>query len=388
MIVWEVVFFISVLVVFHSYVLFPLLLNFITRKKTLNHLSSFSLTGDLPFVSVVMSVYNEEKVIKDKILSLLDTSYPDTKIEFLIGSDASNDKTDDIIRSFAGKDSRIRFTRYNQRKGKVAIINDLVAASKGEVIISTDAKAFFLKDTIYQLVKFFKDERVAAAGGFLINKRFEKSGISEQENIFMDREMWIKYREALWCLYPIGLYGAMYAVKRKFFTPVPDNYLVDDFYVNMKIYEKGGRAVFLPEAIAIENLPNDLSEEFRRKVRIATGNFQNLKQFSKLLFKPFSCLGFNFISHKVLRWLSPFFMLMAFLSLVMLKGVFFYKVLLLLGLTFLFIPVLDFIFRKIGIHIKIFRLITHFIAMNFALTVGLFKSLKGVEKGVWTPSKR
>jgi cellulose synthase/poly-beta-1,6-N-acetylglucosamine synthase-like glycosyltransferase len=333
-------------------------------------------------------VYNERKIIEQKITSVLKTEYPIDKIEFLIGSDASDDGTDEIINNIAKNNKRIRFFRFEKRSGKIKIINKLVKEAKGDIIISTDAKALFFPDTIFNLVKYHKDDRIAATGGFLINKKIISSGISPQENLFMNREMWIKYRESLLCLHPIGLYGAMYSIKKKFFTDVPENLMVDDFYVNMKVYEKGGKAVFVPDAKAIENLPNEISEEFRRKVRIATGDFQNLKHFFHFLLNPFSCLGFNFLSHKALRWLGPFFMIFAFISLFFLASSLFYRLLLYFALLILIIPVIDFFLSRIDIHVRILRLLTHFLAMNLALFIGFFNALKGVRRSIWEPSKR
>lgn len=388
MIGWEIIFWISLLLILHTYSLFPIILKLFTRRKSLNFIKVFKEDEDLPFVSIVMAVYNERNVIERKIKSVLGTTYPKEKIEFLIGSDASNDGTDEIVKEFAKKDNRIKFFRFEARSGKIKIINELVDKANGRIIISTDAKAFFLPDTIFNLVKYHKDSRIAATGGFLINELKDNSGISRQENLFMDREMWMKYRETLLCLYPIGLYGAMYSIKKEFFTEVPENLMVDDFYINMKVYEKGGKAVFVHDAKAIENLPNEIKEEFRRKVRIATGNFQNLRRFYRFMFKPFTCLGFNFLSHKALRWLGPFFMFFAFVALMMLWNILFYRILLFVSLFILAVPVIDFVLGKIGVHIKIFRLITHFIAMNIALAVGFLNAIKGVEKGIWKPSKR
>ncbi len=388
MVVWELIFWISVLLIVHTYFIFPFLLNVLTRKRDLSFLDTYRKDKNLPFVSIVMAVYNERNVIERKIKSVLETDYPTEKIEFLIGSDASSDGTDDIIKELAKNDERIKFFRFAERSGKIKIINELVSKSKGNIIISTDAKAFFLPDTIFNLVKYHKDSRIAATGGFLINELKDDSGISLQENLFMDREMQIKYRESLLCLYPIGLYGAMYSIKKEFFTEVPENLMVDDFYINMKVYEKGGKAVFVPDAKAIENLPNEITEEFRRKVRIATGNFQNLRRFYRFMLKPFTCLGFNFLSHKALRWLGPFFMLIAFIALLMLWNTLFYRALLFISLFVLSVPIIDFLLGKVGVHIKILRLITHFIAMNIALALGFFNALKGVEKGIWQPSKR
>ncbi len=387
--VWEILFWISIYSVFHSYILFPVLLKLWAKKDTLDKLQQYDENDEeLPGVTLVMSVYNEKDVIERKIRSVFETNYPVEKIEFLVGSDNSTDGTNEILKNLEKEYPALKVFYYKERNGKIKIINDLVDKARHDMIISTDAKAFFLKNTIYELVRFLKDDSIAATGGFLINQRKDKDGISRQEDFYMDREMYIKYWETLSCLTPVGLYGAMYSIKKQFYTPVPENLLVDDFYITMKIYENGKKAVFNPSAKAVENLPNKISEEFRRKVRIATGDFQNVKIFKKFIFRPFSCTGFYFISHKILRWFTPFFMILGLVSLIALSGIMLYRFLLAGGLLISVIPLLDLVLSRIGIHISVFRLITHFYAMNLALFVGFFKALKGVEKGIWEPSKR
>ena len=386
--VWEFLFWISLYAVFHSYVIFPFLLKIITRGKTLNKLDFYENEDCLPGVSIVMAVHNEEKVIERKIRSVFNTSYPKEKIEFLVGSDNSTDNTNEILKRLEREFPSLKVTYFDSRQGKVRIINELVKQTSFDVVISTDAKAFFLENTIYELVKYLKDDRVAAAGGFLENRRLEKDGISKQEDFYMDREMYIKYWETLYGLCPVGLYGAMYSIKKDYYTPVPENLLVDDFFITMKVYEQGKGTVFNPEAKAEEDLPNKITEEFKRKVRIATGDFQNVKIFKKFVFSPFTKIGFCFLSHKILRWFTPFFMLIGGSALLFLWNIDFYKWLFYTGAGVSLLPLFDFVLGKFGIHLSGIRMITHFYAMNLALFLGFFKALKGVEKGIWEPSKR
>ncbi len=387
--IWIIILWTGAFLTLHSYIFFPLFLKAITKNKSLSDYKKYNVGNNLPFVSIVMAVHNEERVIANKIESVFNSNYPTNKIEFLIGSDCSTDATNEILEKLTKK-YPIKLFNYSQRTGKVKIINDLVQLASHDIIISTDAKAFFLSDTIYQLITYLKDERVGATGGYLLNKVTDKTGISIQENKYMDREMDIKYWETLYCGCPVGLYGAMYAIKKEYFVSVPENMFVDDFYITMKIYEQGKKAIFNSKAQAVENVPNAISEEFRRKVRIAIGNYQNLKAFAHIfLLHPFSKLGFCFFSHKVLRWKVPFFMIFAGIALLFLYPYSqFYKLLGIGYLLFLTIPILDKIFISVGIHLKALRFITHFIVMNLALLVGFIKFLKGADKAIWQPSRR
>jgi cellulose synthase/poly-beta-1,6-N-acetylglucosamine synthase-like glycosyltransferase len=157
----------------------------------------------------------------------------------------------------------------------------------------------------------------------------------------------------------------------------------------MKVLESGFRAVNNPAAMVYEDVSNDLSIEFQRKIRIATGNFQNLKRFKKLLSPSKPALAFCFISHKVIRWLGPVFLLLALLALSILAfSSTLYLVLFLTYLGVLLLPVLDYLLKKLNLHFKILRFVTHFFGMNLALSLGMVRYLKGVKTNVWQPTKR
>jgi cellulose synthase/poly-beta-1,6-N-acetylglucosamine synthase-like glycosyltransferase len=187
----------------------------------------------------------------------------------------------------------------------------------------------------------------------------------------------------------MGPFGGCFAIRRKLFEAVPKNYLVDDFFLNMKVLESGYKAVNNPSACVFEDVSNDLSVEFRRKIRIATGNFQNLSRFWKLLFSSTPGLSFCFWSHKVLRWLGPLFLLTALFCLASLSFTGnFYLILLIAYASIFLVPVLDLILKKLNLHFPFFRFITHFLVMNLALAIGMIRFVKGVKTNVWQPTKR
>ena len=204
----------------------------------------------------------------------------------------------------------------------------------------------------------------------------------------MSREMVIKYNEGrLWGTM-MGAYGACMAMRRENFVQIPDHFAVEDFYLSLKILEKGQKGVVNLDAICYEDVPNQLSEEFRRKVRISSGNFQNLKAFRSLLFK-MNVLGFCFISHKVIRWMGPFLLLITLITnIFLLSSGLFYDLTLTLQLFLLILPITDFFLQKIHIHIITLRFVTHFYSMNLALLIGFLKYLKGVKTNVWEPTVR
>ncbi len=385
----EIIFWICVGLIFHSYVLYPLLLELAASTKHQNSSIYSHEDAELPSISIFLSVYNEEPVIEDKIRSTLTTNYPLSKIEFFIGSDCSNDGTNEIIKKLQQEYPQIKFFPFEQRQGKANIINKLVRKGNGDIYIFTDAKVFFTTDTIYQLTKHFKNPEIGMVGGNLINTDFDENGIAFQENAYMNREIRIKYLQGLVFGKIIGAFGACYALRPEYYHNVPERFIVDDFFITMKVLQKHGTTICEINAVCYENVPSHIVEEFRRKVRISTGNFQNLSYFKKLLFPPWKSLAFNFISHKVIRWFGPFILLIAYLSnaLLALHNSFYLYIFIAYSATF-FIPLIDLLFRNIKIHNKLMRFITHFYGMNIALAIGFFKFLKGVKTNVWQPSKR
>ncbi len=385
---WEIIFWISVFLIFQSYVVYPLVLHLLSLNKKNNEIF-LSRDENLPFVSVILSVYNEEQVIVEKLRSIFGTNYPEDKFELLVGSDGSTDKTNSILKLYSVEHSSLRFFQFSERKGKGQVINNLRKEAKGEILIFTDAQVMFTPDLIFYLTRHFKNTAIGLVGANIVNKRIDTSGISVQEWSFMSREIRLKYMEGKVWGTMNGAYGACYAMRNELFTPVPEGYSVDDFFITMKVLEKKYKCILDLEAVGYENVPNRIREEFRRRIRISAGNFQNLVYFYKLLWPPFTGLSFSFLSHKVLRWICPFLLILVIISNIFLYSFHpFYMGTLYTQAILLVIPFIDHLLRKIGLHIVILRFITHFYTMNLALLAGFLKFIKGSETDIWQPTQR
>lgn len=385
---WEIIFWISVFLILQSYIIYPLLLHLLSLNKKNNEIF-FSGDENLPFVSVVLSVYNEEQVIIEKLRSIFNTNYPEGRFELLVGSDGSTDKTNNILNLYSVEHSSLRFFPFHERKGKGQVINRLRKEAKGEILIFTDAQVIFTPELIFYLIRHFKNKLIGLVGANIINKRIDTSGISRQEWSFMSREIRLKHMEGKVWGTMNGAYGACYAMRNELFTPVPEGYSVDDFFITMKVLEKKYKCILDLEAVGYENVPNRLRDEFRRRIRISAGNFKNLVYFYKLLWPPFTGLSFSFLSHKVLRWICPFLLILVIISNIFLYPVHpFYRVTLYIQAILLVVPFIDHLLRKIGLHIVILRFITHFYTMNLALFAGFLKFIKGSETDIWQPTQR
>ncbi|HNV81521.1 MAG: glycosyltransferase [Tenuifilaceae bacterium] len=383
-----VIFWIASLLLFHTYILYPFILWLLTINSKPRS-TAFTLEDELPFVSVIMAAHNEEMVIGQKIDSIFKTGYPATKIELLVGSDCSTDGTNAIITQKKEEYGAVTFMEFMQRQGKANIMNQLLDMARGEIIISTDANVMLTPTTIFDMVKYFKDPVIGLVDSRMMNTGIKREGISAQESAYISREVMIKYREGLVWGAMMGPFGGCFAIRKDSYCKVPKNFFMDDFFINMKVIQQGKKTINSLEAVVYEDVSNKLIEEYRRKVRISIGNFQNLTEFYGMLWPPYKGPAFAFLSHKVLRWFGPFFLLMALIASAILSfHSHFYLVLLAVQLFLYLLPLVDFLLRLINIHSLVLRFATHFFSMNIALLHGLIKFLKGVSSNVWQPTQR
>ena len=386
---FQILFWTCIFAIFHSYMLFPFILKLLAKNKFENSII-FKTSDDLPSVSVLMSLYNEEEVISEKIKSIYASSYPSDKLEIIIGSDNSSDNTNNLVIELSSKYSNLHFFEFNTRQGKPNVINQLFTKATGNILVLTDANVMLDKNTIFELVKHFKNEKIGLSDSRMINTKESISikGISVQESSYISREVEIKKNEGkLWGTM-MGPFGGCYAIRKELYSIVPENFLVDDFFINMSVLAQNKMAVNNKDAIVYEDVSDNIKEEFRRKIRISTGNFQNLSTFFKLLFSKRKGLSFCFLSHKVLRWLGPFFILFALCLNIILSDIILYKYILFIFLFTFIIPAIDNLFKLFKINLPLIRYFTHFYGMNSALLIGFFKFISGVKSGIWQPTGR
>ena len=383
------VFLLSAGLICYSYVLFPLYLAIRSRNKSSGTVQFTRDAAALPGISFIIAAYNEERVIAEKLEALLASDYPEDRLEILVGSDASVDLTNALLTGFANRSPQIRIFLFPERRGKPSVVNDLVREARYPLLILTDANVMPEPDTAFRLVRHFRDERVGLVGANILNVGMRRDGISFQEKAYIERENLIKYHEGLVWGTMMGPFGGCYALRRSLYQDVPATNLVDDFYIAMRVMEQGYRSINELDAICYEDVSNDMYQEYRRKARISAGNFQNLSFFKRWILQPLNPIGFCFLSHKVLRWFTPLFIL---LSLFSLAGLACYQrewaVLLTLEVILLLSPAWEWSLRKLGLHLKSVRFVAYFVFMNIALAQGYFRYLGGVRSGIWSPTQR
>ncbi|ALD21011.1 glycosyltransferase [Hymenobacter sp. DG25A] len=386
-----VVFWLSLLLVAHTYVLFPWLLARQARGRRQNAQVFAADAADLPAVDILLAVHNEEQVIEEKIHSTFATTYPLDRLTFYIGSDNSTDRTPALVARLQQEYPQIRFRPFSQRTGKPGVMEALSQEATAPVLVLTDANVFFAPDTLYQLVRHFYNPAIGLVGGNILNPEHREEGISGQEKAYLERENLIKYQEGVVWGAMIGAFGGCFAVRRAAYQPAPAHFLVDDFYISLAVLRAGYQAINELQAVCYEDVSDRLPEEFRRKARISAGNFQNLRVFRGLLWPLWSGRAYAFWSHKVLRWFTPLLLLLMLVAngvLVAQGAGWFYQLTLLGQLGLPLLMVLDWVLRKAGQHNRLLRFITHFYSMNAALLVGFWRFMRGIKTTVWQPTQR
>jgi cellulose synthase/poly-beta-1,6-N-acetylglucosamine synthase-like glycosyltransferase len=381
----QIIFWILIFLIIYSYSIYPLLL----RILSLGYSKNINLNYFEPEVSIIIPVYNEEHLIEEKISSIFRSNYPIEKIEVIVYSDGSTDKSVDIINHLRGLYPCLRLIKSEVRKGKSFGVNKLVAESSFPLIMLTDANIIFKEDTIRENLKHYQIPEIGLVGSTIINQSSKYSDITLQEKQYISWENILKYEEGLIWGATIAPFGACLSFRKSLFEEIPRNFLVDDFFIGTTVLQSKYKCVVSKESICFEELNGLLGMEFKRRVRISTGNFQNLAYFFPLFFNLFSVKSFCFWSHKGLRWMTPFFLILIFfLNTLLLKGSNFYQISLCLQLFFYCIPLTDYATSRLKSVNKLVKFVNYFLIMNVALFVGFFNYLRGVNVGYWKTTLR
>lgn len=383
-----ILFLICVFIPIYSYVIFPWYMQLKASQKLLVK-NNYEEVNTWPAITVVFSVFNEEKVIKRKLESLLNTNYPKDKLSILIGSDNSTDGTHTIIESFIQTHSNIILINYNERQGKLKIINDLVPKCHTDYLIMTDANVFFEPNTLKALVYNLRKKEAQLVCGNILKFSPKNEGISNQEIFYMNFENQLKHNESINYNFCVGVEGGCYGIKKDSFVTVPDGFLMDDFFITLDVISKKGKVLFEPEALCYEDVNDEPLIEFKRKIRISLGNFRNLNYYKYLLAPKYNPFAFAFFSHKICRWITPFAILKSFVFSLILS--FYFKVFILITIMYgslIILPIATIYFEKHKIKIPFVNSIGHFLLMNLALFIGFFKFIKATNQSAWEPPKR
>jgi len=382
----EIIFWLSIITILYIYIGYPLLiylLSFFYKKPV-------KRTYPYPIVSIIMSVYNEEVNIENKIKALLELNYPESRMEILIGSDGSMDRTDEIVKEYAAghrsqvtghrlNDEKIRFFRQEVRQGKPSMLNLLAKEAKGEILVFTDTRQRLDKNAIDELVKNFADHRVGSVSAALFYENENNNKTGAGIGLYWEYEKFIRKSESKMGSM-LGATGALYAIRKELFPELPKDLILDDVYIPMKIVEKGYRAIFDSKAKVYDKVFQNPKEEFMRKARTLAGNYQ-LFFYLRGLFNPFrGKISWQFFSHKFLRLIVPFLLIAIFINNVFILNKPFYMFIFILQITFYSLAFFGLVLKYKN---RIFDIPYMFCVMNSAAIVGLYRLLTHKQDVLW-----
>lgn len=385
LVVPKVIFWLSGFLVLYTYLLYPCLLFLVYASvqswRDLRYVGGrenrrVGAGTSLPRVALVISAYNEQDCIADKIDNILATQYPDGLFRAVIVSDGSTDGTNSILATVS--DPRIKIVLLPENQGKANALNQAVAMVEEEIVVFTDASTMFAPDTVQKLVRHFQDPTIGVACGSLI---FRGSSESKQtEGVYWNYECALRLMEARLGA-TLTASGAIYALRRECYRPLGASTMIEDLVVPLRVREQGFRVVYDPEAIGYEIAAESVAGEFTRRVRIATGSFRVLSEVSWSSLKGFS--GIAFFSHKVLRWLVIFLLAAILACNLLLVGDPLYRALAAAQVTFYAWAAFGYVFRDHMRRVR-FGLVGYFlIAMNLAFFIGFIRYMRGRENAAW-----
>lgn len=268
-----------------------------------------------PTVSVVIAAHNERRTIAPKIDNCLHLDYPPGKLEVVVSLDAPTDGTDRVVREQAG--DAVRVIHGPRHQGKAAALNRAVEAASGEVLVFCDARQRIEPGAVRELVAALSDPTVGAVTGELMLLDDDSRQAADGVGLYWRYEKSLRAMESR-IHSTVGATGALYAVRRELFRPLPESAILDDVMVPMRAVLAGRRTVFEPRARAFDRVcPPEL--EFRRKVRTLAGNFQLVALMPELLAPWRNPVFVQFASHKLGRLLVPWFLLLLLASNLMLR---------------------------------------------------------------------
>jgi poly-beta-1,6-N-acetyl-D-glucosamine synthase len=328
-------------------------------------------------VSIVMVVRNEERVLENKLRNLLELDYP-AEWQVVLVSDGSTDRTEAILREYADH-PRVRVIMNQLASGKACGLNDAIAWAEGEIVVFTDARQRIESGAIRLLLENFADSDVGSVSGELMLGDPNSGEAVQGMGLYWKIEKTIRELESA-SGSVVGATGALYAVRRKLLVPLPPQTILDDVYLPMNVVRQGSRVIFEPRAKAWDVVNLGTNQEFRRKVRTLSGNYQ-LLQLAPWILSRSNPILFEFISHKLMRLLVPFALLAVLVSSVFLSHPL-YRLALTLQLVFYGLAVLGMLGLKQGMVSRVADAALTFVVLNTAAMVAFTNFVTG-RKAAW-----
>lgn len=377
----EFLFYLFALLCAYSYFLYPVLLKLLPVRKIMDITDNGST--NLPVLSLIITVHNEEGRVREKLENTLQIDYPSDCLEIIIASDFSTDQTDSIVESYA--DRNVCLVRADKRKGKEYAQLCAIRASKGEILVFSDVATQIPADALRLLAARFIDPQVGALSSE--DKFISNDGGVVGEGAYVKYEMWLRRLESDRAGL-VGLSGSFFAAR----SEVCENWDIlvpSDFNTALNSAKHGLVAITCPEVVGIYKDVKDPGLEYRRKMRTVIRGITAIARHPEVL-NPFrmGMFAFQVWSHKIMRWGVPWFMAVFLLLTLLLQGQgLIYTLALLAQGVFYGLAIVGWLFERLRNNTLI-KIIFFFVQTNLALAQATVSFLLGKRMTVWTPSKR
>jgi cellulose synthase/poly-beta-1,6-N-acetylglucosamine synthase-like glycosyltransferase len=375
----EIIFWASAIALVYTYIGYPLLIALIStlRPRRVKR-SDFT-----PSLTIIITAYNEERALGAKLANTIVLDYPRDLLEIIVASDCSNDRTDEIAKTFGRQG--VVLHRQPRRLGKTAAQNAAVEKARGEIMVFSDATSLYQPDALQKIVRNFADQTVGCVGGRLIYVDPGDTHIGRGAKSYWGYETFLKRHESAACSL-IGVSGCLYAVRKSAYTPLY-NEACSDFIIATKMVEQGLRAIYEPEAVCTEETNQRQDNELRMRVRVIAQTFTDLWRHRAML-NPFrsGLYGIQLLSHKVMRYFVPFFLMALFAASAVLapdspahRAFFFAQ-----SLGYL-CGALSWLLENFGVRSRVLALPHYFVLANVASVIAMFQFLRGERYARWEP---
>lgn len=376
----DILFWLCSLLVGYIYVGYPLLLKFLPQLPKNNSTNPFE---DLPKVTVLIPAFNEEKHIQHTINNKLASNYPANKLQIIVISDESEDKTDELVKALADNDARISLLRQSPRQGKTAGLNLAMPHATGEIIIFSDANSHYHPDAIRHLVETFQDPDIGYVTGKMVYVNEDGSMVGDGCSAYMKYENHMRKLETKTGSV-VGVDGGIDAIRKELYQPMnPDQ--LPDFVLPLKVVTQGKRVAYCEKALLNEESLSSSQSEFRMRVRVSLRAYWAMWDM-KHLFNPFKYRWFSLqiTSHKLLRYLAFIPLFIAFISNGLITGEgLFYKITFVAQIAFY--TAAAFVALNDGSKSRILGLIHYFCLINIASAMAFIKFLNREKIILWKP---
>ncbi|HEY3105010.1 MAG TPA: glycosyltransferase family 2 protein [Pyrinomonadaceae bacterium] len=375
----SIIFWLTIAALVYTYVGYPLLVFVVANVRPRRHRT----TAFEPSVSFIITAYNEERDLAAKLENTLALDYPKELLEIIVASDASSDRTDEIVQQFASRG--VKLYRQPQRLGKTTAQNSAVERAHGEILVFSDATTMYQPNVLRAMIPNFADATVGCVAGRLIYVDPTESSVGRGAVSYWNYEVFLRRQESRACSL-IGASGCMYAVRKSAYLPLyPEAH--GDFLIATKMIQQGLRTVFEPEAVCMEETNRRVDNELRMRVRVITQTINDLWQHRAML-NPFRSGFFavQLFSHKVMRYLVPFLLMIALTaSGVLAIGSLIYRLIFAAQLICYGCAVLGLMLERAGLRSRLLTFPQYFVLTNLASVIALYKLARGERYARWEP---